>query len=184
MPIPAKSRVCVSLLATLALLSSAGTASAAPKQGEFLQTDTLGVSLVTRDLTANTTKTVSDATNLSEYIGLHYYAVDRVRFGMSVQLTERLTPSPPPTQGRLQRYAFLPQVGWNFYDPFFAGLVLVFAPRTDGQAKLALGVNGIFGVSIPLSKVVSLSGAAEVPYTYYRHQTIGLIALAGIAFKF
>jgi hypothetical protein len=183
-PIPAKARVCALLLATAALLFSAGTASAAPRQGEFLQTDTLGVSLVTRDLTAKTTKTVSDATNLSEYVGLHYYAIDRVRFGMNVQLTERLTPAPPYPQSRLQRFAFLPQVGWNFYDPFFAGLVLVFAPRTDGQAKLALGVNAIFGVSIPLSKVVSLSGAVEVPYTYYRHQSIGVTGLAGVAFKF
>jgi hypothetical protein len=183
-PIPAKSRICAALLATGTLLCGATTASAAPKQGEFLQTDVLGVSLFTRDLTAKTTKTVSDATNLSEYIGLHYYAVDRVRFGMNVQLTERLTPPPPYPQSRMQRFAFLPQVGWNFYDPFFAGLVLVFAPRTDGQAKLALGVNAIAGVSIPLSKIVSLSGAVEVPYTYYRHQTIGLTGLAGVAFKF
>ena len=162
----------------------AGTASAAPKQGEFLQTDTLGVSLVSRDLTAHTTKTVSDATNLSEYVGLHYYAVDRVRFGMNVQLTERLTPPPLYPQSRIQRFAFLPQIGWNFYDPFFAALVLVFAPRSDGQAKLALGVNALVGVSIPLSKVVSLSGAVEVPYTYYRHQSIGLTGLAGVAFRF
>lgn len=183
MPIRAKSRICAALL-TVALLVSAFPAPAAPKQGEFLQTDTLGVSLLTRDFTARTTKTVSDATNLSEYVGLHYYVVDSVRLGMNVQLTERLRPEPPAPQSRLQRFAFLPQVGWNFYDPFFAGLVLVFAPRTDGQAKLALGVNAIFGVSIPLSKVVSLSGAVEVPYTYYRHQTLGLTGLAGVAFKF
>jgi hypothetical protein len=184
-PIPRKPCAHATFVALVALaLVCASKASAAPKQGEFLQTDTLGVSLVSRDLTAQTTKTVSDATNLSEYVGLHYYAVDRVRFGMNVQLTERLTPPPAYPQTRLQRFAFLPQIGWNFYDPFFAALVLVFAPRSDGQAKLTLGVNALVGVSIHLSKVVSLSGAVEVPYTYYRHQSFGLTGLAGVAFRF
>jgi len=179
---PHASAVFVAVL--LLSIVHATRASAAPKRGEFLQTDTLGVSLVSRDMTSRTTKTISDVTNLSEYIGLHYYAIDRVRFGMNVQLTERLTPPPPSTQTGLQRFAFLPQVGWNFYDPFFAALVLVFAPRSDGQAKLTLGVNAIAGVAIPLSKVVSLSAALEVPYTYYQHQSISLTGLAGVAFRF
>ncbi|HVW27551.1 MAG TPA: hypothetical protein VHC69_19435 [Polyangiaceae bacterium] len=186
MPIPQKpcAKGAVVALGVLAFVCTTRTAPAAPKRGEFLQTDTLGVSLVSRDLTTGTTKTVSDATNLSEYVGLHYYALDRVRFGMNIQLTERLTPPPPLPQSRVQRFAFLPQVGWNFYDPFFAALVLVFAPRSDGQPKLALGVNVLAGVAIPLSKVVSLSVAAEVPYTYYQHQSIALTGLAGVAFRF
>lgn len=167
-----------------AVASWSRVASAGPKRGEFLQTDTLGINLVSRDLTTRTTKTVSDATNLSEYVGLHYYAIDRVRFGMNVQLTERLTPPPTHPQSRLQRVALLPQVGWNFYDPFFTALVLVFAPRSDGLPKLSLGVNAIIGVAIPVGKHVSLSAALEVPYGYYRDQSIGLIGLAGVGFRF
>jgi hypothetical protein len=172
------------VLLVVALLFVSRWATAAGRRGDFLQTDSLGVSLVTRDLTSHTTRTVSDATNLSEYIGLHYYAVDRVRFGMNLQFTERLRPAPPASQGRFQRFAFLPQVGWNFYDPFFAALVLVCAPRSDGQPKLALGVNALGGVAFPISRHVSLSAALEVPYNYYRHQTVGLTALAGVGIRF
>jgi len=170
--------------AFLLLLCVSLPAQAAGRKGDFLQTDTLGVSLVTRDLTTRTTRTISDATNLSEYVGLHYYAIERVRFGMNVQLTERLTPPPPAPQSRIQRFAFLPQVGWNFYDPFFAALVLVFAPRSDGLPKFALGVNAIVGAAIPVSKHVSISAALEVPYTYHPHQVIALTGLAGVAFRF
>ena len=159
-------------------------AEAAGKQGEFLQTDNLGVSLITRDMTAHTTRTVSDVVNLSEYAGLHYYAVERVRFGMSLQLTERIWPDPPKSSMRIQRFAFLPQVGWNFYDPFFAGLIFVAAPRSDGKASWTLGVNAIGGLAIPLGRGVSVSAALEVPYAFYHHQTIGLTALTGVGFRF
>jgi hypothetical protein len=184
--LPARTRAYDALLvfAVVASLCVTAPAKAAGRQGDFLQTDTLGVGLVTRDMTAHTTRTVSDATNLSEYVGLHYYALDRVRFGMNLQLTERLRPEPPKAQGSVQRFAFLPQVGWNFYDPFFAALVLVVAPRSDGQSKVALGMNGIVGAAFPITKHVSISAALEVPYNYYHHQTIGLTALSGIGIRF
>jgi hypothetical protein len=156
----------------------------AGKKGDFLQTDTLGMSLVTRDMTTRTTRTVGDATNLSEFVGLHYYVAERVRLGMNLQLTERLVPDPPTSQGRIQRFAFLPQVGWNFYDPFFTALVLGIAPRSEGKAQLNLTVQAVFGVSVPVSRHVSLSAALEVPWGYYPHQTLGLTALAGVAFRF
>ena len=171
-------------LAVLFSMTWSPAAAAAGKKGDFLQTDTLGVGLITRDLTANTTRTVADVVNLSEYVGLHYYAVDRLRFGMNLQLTERLWPDPPPPQSRVQRFAFLPQIGWNFYDPFFAGLVFAFAPRSDGLPKWSMGVHGVVGASIPVSKVVSVSAALEVPWTYYPHQMIGLTALTGVSFRF
>jgi hypothetical protein len=158
--------------------------AAGGKKGDFLQTDTLGVSLISCDLTAQKTRTVGDAVNLSEFAGLHYYAVDRLRFGMNLQLTERLWPDPPPPQSRVQRFAFLPQIGWNFYDPFFAGLVFAFAPRSDGLPKWSLGVHAVVGASIPVSKVVSVSAALEVPWTYYPHRMIGLTALTGVSFRF
>jgi hypothetical protein len=159
-------------------------AAGAGKKGDFLQTDTLGVSLVTRDMTAHTTRTVVDATNLSEFVGLHYYAFERVRFGMNLQLTERLRPEPPASQGWIQRFAFLPQVGWNFYDPFFTALVFGIAPRSEGKAQLNLTVQAVLGISIPVSRRMSVSGAVEVPWSYYRHQTLGVTALAGVAFRF
>jgi hypothetical protein len=170
-------------LAVLVSMTWSRAAAAAGKKGDFLQTDTLGVGLVTRDLTANTTRTVADVVNLSEYVGLHYYAIQRVRFGMNVQLTERLWPDPAPAS-RVQRFALLPQVGWNFYDPFFAGLVFVFAPRSEGRANWSMGANVIGGASIPVSKVISISAALEVPWTYYPRQVIGLTALTGVAFRF
>jgi hypothetical protein len=152
--LPSKRRAGL-LVAGLFAMSWSREGAAAGKKGDFLQTDTLGVSLVSRDMTAHTTRTVADAVNLSEFVGLHYYAVQRVRFGMNLQLTERLWPAPPSPQSRVQRFAFLPQVGWNFYDPFFAGLVFAFAPRSEG-----------------------------VPWTYYPHQMIGLTALTGVSFRF
>src|SRR6185503_11335266 len=110
---------------TVRAISGAGVAAlllcqpawGAGKKGDFLQTDTLGVSLVSRDMTSRTTRTVGDVTNLSEFVGLHYYVAQRVRLGMNLQLTERLRPDPPTPDERIQRFAFLPQVGWNFYDP-------------------------------------------------------------------
>ncbi len=78
----------------------------------------------------------------------------------------------------------MPQLGWSFYDPFFAALVFSFAPRSEGRANnLSMGVGAIFGAAFPVSKRVSLSAAVEVPWTFYRHQMIGLIALAGVSIR-
>jgi hypothetical protein len=158
------------------------TAHAAGKRGEFIQTDTLGVSLLTRDLDKDTTRTIRDVVNLSEFVGLHGYVVDRVRLGANLQLTERLWPHPAPGT-RIQRFAVLPQVGWNFFDPFFTAVVFGFAPRTDGKGRLNLSLQGVLGVSLPLSQRVRLSIAGEVPYTFYDRHLIGVTALTGIAIR-
>ena len=173
---------CAAAAIAVALLVVAGSARAAGKQGEFIQTDTLGMSLVTHDLDHGTTRTVKDVVNLSEFVGLHGYVVDRVRLGANLQLTERLWPEPPPG-GRIQRFAVLPQIGWNFYDPFFTALVFGFAPRTEGKWHLNLSVQAVLGVSIPLSKRVRLSVAGEVPYTFYDRHLVGVTALTGIAIR-
>jgi hypothetical protein len=169
------------LLASLPLFL-ARSAHAAGTRGEFIQTDTLGVSLLTRDLDKDTTRTVKDALNLSEFVGLHGYVVDRVRLGANLQLTERLWPEPAPG-ARIQRFAVLPQVGWNFYDPFFAALVFGVAPRTDAKTRLNLSLQAVLGVSLPLSSRVRLSIAGEVPYTFYDRHLIGVTALTGIAIR-
>ncbi|HYQ02908.1 MAG TPA: hypothetical protein VER96_29755 [Polyangiaceae bacterium] len=164
------------------LVAVAGSARAAGKQGEFIQTDTLGMQLVLRDLDHHTTRTVKDVVNLSEFIGLHGYVVDRLRIGANFQLTERLWPEPPPG-GRIQRLAVLPQIGWNFYDPFFTALVFGFAPRTDGKVHLNLSLQAVLGVSLPISKRVRLSVAGEVPWTFYDRHLVGFTALTGIAIR-
>lgn len=166
--------------AALALLAS--SAQAAGKRGEFIQTATLGMNLVTRDLDNHSTRTVRDVVNLSEFVGLHGYVVDRVRLGANLQLTERLWPDPSPGS-RIQRFAVLPQIGWNFYDPFFTALVFGFAPRTEGKAHLNLSLQAVLGISLPLSKRVRFSLAGEVPWTFYDRHLIGFTALTGIAIR-
>ena len=175
-------RVVGGLFGCTFLLLAARPAFAAGKQGEFIQTDTLGVSLLTRDLDKDTTKTIKDVVNLSEFAGLHGYVVDRVRLGANFQLTERLWPHPLPGQ-RIQRFAVLPQIGWNFYDPFFTALVFGFAPRTDGKARLNLSLQGVLGVSLPLTSRLRLSFAGEVPWTFYDRHLLGVTALTGIAIR-
>ncbi len=166
----------------LSLLCAARSAHATGERGDFIQTDTLGVSLLTRDLDKDTTRTVKDVVNLSEFVGLHGYVVDRVRVGANLQLTERLWPEPAPG-ARIQRFALLPQIGWNFYDPFFTALVFGVAPRTDGKARLNLSLQGVLGVSLPLTSRVRLSIAGEVPYTFYDRHLIGVTALTGISIR-
>ncbi|HEX7668623.1 MAG TPA: hypothetical protein VF395_03525 [Polyangiaceae bacterium] len=167
--------------AFVVLLSS--LAHAGGSAGDTLETNTLGLNLVTRDLTTHSTRTVADATNLSEYVGLHHYVVDRLRCGISLQLTERLSPAPAAGTSRLQRVALLPQVGFGFYDPFFAAIVFSYAPRTEGLEKLALGLGGILGAAFPVSDRLSVSLAVEVPWTFYRHQALGLTSLAGLSVR-
>ena len=86
MPRPSASFVASALCAASLLVTSA--AHAVGKQGDVIQTDTLGASLLTYDLDAKTTKTISDVFNLSEFVGLHAYVVDRG----SVSDSERRVP--------------------------------------------------------------------------------------------
>jgi hypothetical protein len=171
-----------SALALTASLASA-PAHAAGKQGDIIQTDTVGVSLLTYDLDAKTTKTISDVANLSEFVGLHAYVVDRVRVGVNFQFSERLRPAPPPGRSTFQRFALLPQVGWNFYDPFFTALVFGIVPRTDGREHVNLTLQAVLGAAFPISDRVRWSGAGEVPWTYYDKHTLGVTALTGISIR-
>ena len=173
---------CSALALAASLAVSARTAHAAGKQGEFIQTDTLGISLLSQDLDTGKTRTLRDVVNLSEFVGLHGYAVDRLRFGANVQLSERLWPR-PPSGGRIQRFAVLPQVGWNFFDPFFIAFGFGFAPRTDGRVHLNLSLQGMLGVSLPLSSRVRFSIAGDVPWTFYDHHLLGVTALTGLSFR-
>lgn len=159
------------------------TALAAGMQGDVLQTDSLGLGIVTRDFTAHTTKTLSDSANLSEFVGLHYYFVDRFRVGMNLQFTEQLTPALPMGESRWRTFSFLPQLGCNFYDPFFAGLIYKLAPRTNGQSKFDMAVQGLLGVAYPVSNSVRITLALEVPFAFYVHRTLGLTLLSGVSIR-
>jgi hypothetical protein len=175
-------RLAAPLLLALCMLAPRN-ARALGKQGDFLQTDTLGASLVSHDYETRVTKNVSQTFNLSEFIGLHYYVVDKVRIGWNLQFNERIFPVPPPHVSRFQRFAVLPQVGWNFYGPMFCALVAGVVPRVDGKEKLNLTLQGILGVSLPLAGPVRMSIAGEVPWTYYDHNVLGVTALTGISIR-
>lgn len=153
------------------------------KQGEFLQTDTIGTGVLTRDFTTQKTTTIADTSNLSEFVGLHVYVLDRWRMGMNVQFLEQLTPTPPGDESRLRTFAFLPQVGCNFYDPFFASLIYRIAPRTGGRAKLDMAIQGLLGVGFPISDRIRMNFAVEAPFAFYVHRTLGLTLLTGISIR-
>jgi hypothetical protein len=174
----------------LAALALAGLAALTPrsaravgKQGDIVQTDTLGASLITHDFDTKVSRNISKTFNLSEFVGIHAYVVDRVRVGMNLQFTERVWPHLPPGASGLQRFGLLPQVGWNFYGPLFSALVFGVVPRTDGKAHLNLTLQAVLGVSLPITEGVRWSLAGEVPWTYYDQDMLGVTALTGLSFR-
>lgn len=160
----------------------AAPAHAQPKQGTVVQTDTLGMSVLSYNFDTSKTTTVSDGAGLSEFVGAHYFFADGWRIGMNLQFTELLT-TPPPGGDRFSTFALLPQVGWHFYGPLFTALVFSFLPRTSGGAHLDMAVQGVIGAGVPVCDRVSLSGALEVPYNFYIHTTVGLTPLLGASIR-
>lgn len=158
-------------------------ASAAPKQGDVLQTDTLSMLLVNRDYTTKRTTSVKDNINLSANVGLHYYFVDRVRIGMGVQFTERLWPKPPPGVSRFQRFALMPQLSWNFQDPFYAALSFSYAPRTLGGANLEMAILGALGAAVSVTRSMKLGFAVQAPFVFQPRRALGLVAITGVSFS-
>jgi len=158
-------------------------ALAAPRRGEGLQTDGLSTSLVNRDFTDKKTASLATAFNLSEVVGLHYYVVDRVRVGMSMQVSERIVPEPEPGSSRLQRIAFMPQVGYNFSELFFTAVLFSYAPRTRGRAIPDLSLTGVLGAGVRLADGVRFSVALEAPWAFHYHQTLGVVVYSGLGFR-
>lgn len=168
-------------LATFAAITiSAGTAHADLK-GDWVQSDTLGMNVYSYNLDKSKATDVTDAQNLSEFVGLHYYFIDHVRVGMNLQFTERLNPDPASGTSRFQTFALLPQIGWNFYNPFFAALVMTIAPWTSGQSQFDFGLQGVFGASTKLSARVRGNLAVEFPVNLHVADTIGVTPLVGIS---
>jgi hypothetical protein len=172
------------LLTVVAICSlTTNHAWAAGKQGEFLQTNSVGTSVVTRDFTTHHTTTIADYKNLSEFVGLHLYVLDRWRMGMNLQFTEQLAPAPPAGSSRFRTFAVLPQLGCNFYDPFYASLIYKIAPRTNGRSELDMAVQALLGVGVPVSSRVRATFALEAPFAFYIHRTLGLVVLAGMSIR-
>ncbi len=174
-------KVCALFTALAAVAVVPQEAAAAGKKGDVVQTDALGMNVVSYNLDTTKTTTVADSAGLSEFVGAHYYVADGWRVGMNLQFTELLAPTPPSGGNRFSTFAFLPQVGWHFCGPLFAAVVFAVLPRTAGGANLDLAVQGVFGAGVPLSDRVSLSGALEVPYNFLVHRTVGLTPLLGVS---
>jgi len=174
--------------ATLALgcaaagLFASSPARAVPEQGTVVQTDTLGMNMVSHNFDTSKTTTVSDSAGLAEFVGAHYFFARGWRVGMNLQLTELLS-TPAPGESAFTTFALLPQVGWHFYGPLFAALVFGILPRTDGVSNLALNTQGVLGAAVPVADRVSLTAAIEVPYNFYVHRTIGLTPLLGVSIR-
>jgi len=100
-----------------------------------------------------------------------------------MQLTERVAPAPEPGSSRLQRVAFMPQVGYNFSELFYTAVMFSYAPRTRGRAIPDLALTGIFGVGFPLADGIRFSVALEAPWAFHYHQTLGVVVYSGVGFR-
>jgi hypothetical protein len=158
-------------------------AQVAPRRGEGLQTDGLSTTVVNRDFSDQTTASLATVFNLSEVVGLHYYVADRVRMGMGLQFTERVAPEPERGSSRLQRIAFMPQLGYNFSESLYTAVMASYAPRTRGRAIPDLSLTGVLGVGFPLADGVRFSVALEAPWAFRYHQTFGLVVYSGLGFR-
>jgi hypothetical protein len=168
-------------LAAFTLIFAASRAHAAPKRGEWLETNVLSSTVASRDFDTQTTSTWRKQVNLAGAVGLHYYFADALRFGTSVQYTERIWPAPPPNSSRFQRLAIMPQLAWNFWDPCYVATLFNYTPRTRAKWLTDMSVSLLLGAGAPLSKRVRLGVAVEVPYAFYYHRTLSLVALTGVS---
>lgn len=158
-------------------------AHAAGQAGDIVETDMLGTNVWQYNFGSQKTTTIANDFALSEFLGLHYYFVDEVRAGMAFQFTETIAPPPADGVSSFSTFALLPQVGWNFAKPFFAQLTFAVRLRKDSVAEVDLGVQAVFGASLPLTNQISGTFAVEIPYYFKLEQTIGVTPLVGIAYK-
>lgn len=156
---------------------------AAGAAGDIVETDMLGSNVLQYNFGSGKTTSIANESALSEFVGLHYYFIDEVRVGMAFQFTETIAPPPPDGVSSFSTFALLPQVGWNFSKPFFAQLTVAVPLRKDSVAETDLGVQAVFGASLPLSDQISGTFAVEIPYYFLLEQTIGLTPLVGIGCK-
>ena len=171
----------VALATAASLFGAAASARAVPPAGTGVQTDTVGMTLVTRDFDDKKTTTVADKAVASELVGAHYFFADGWRVGMSLEFAE-LVSKAQPGENRFVTFGFLPQIGWHFYGPFFTALLFGVFPRTSSGSHFDMSVQGLFGVSLPIADRVYFTASLEVPFRFYIHRTLGFIPLIGLAF--
>jgi hypothetical protein len=169
-------------LAAAAVALWASGAVAVPKAGEWVQADNLGMNLYSYDYVARTAKTVADRADLSEFVGAHYFFADGWRVGVMFQASERLAPAPPAGESRFRTFAVLPQVGWHFYGPMFAALIVTIAPFIDGKPTFTFGGQFLLGAGVQVAKSVKLTAALEIPVNFVGKTTIGITPLLGASF--
>lgn len=155
-------------------------ASAAEK-GDVVAAGNLGMNMVSHDFTSGTTRTVADQAALSEFVGLHYFISDTVRIGAMLQFSEVLAPE--PRYSRFSKFAILPQVGWNFWGPFFMAGIFTLAPRTQGTNSPVVGVQYLIGAGFEVARGVRVNAALEVPWDFSPSQVVGLTPLVGMSFR-
>jgi hypothetical protein len=167
----------------LGLTFLGGIAAGAGRTGELVQSSNFGMNLATVNMTTGTTRTVADAGGLSQFIGLHYYVADGIRLGVNLQFTETIWGPVPPGGSNFSTFGILPQVGWDFWGPVFGAFVFSILPRTSGTDSLDLGVQGVVGAGLELSRSLKLTGAIEVPFNFKLARTIGVTPLVGVTWK-
>lgn len=155
----------------------------AGRLGDFIQSDNFGMNLITLNMNTGATKNITTTGGLSQFVGLHYYIADGVRIGMNLQFTEQVWGPLPASGSGFSTFGILPQVGWDFWGPMFGAFVVSILPRTSGEALLDLGVQGVVGAGLPLSKAVKLTGAVEIPFNFKVARTIGITPLLGLSWK-
>ncbi len=182
----------LAIVAAVLALALPDDARAQRIQGTFVQSDTLGMNMVSYNFDTGKTTGVGDTAGLSEFVGLHYFVIDNLRVGLNFQFTEYLT-NTSPGQSRFATFALLPQVGWHFWGPLFMAVVFTIAPwtlggkpippSTTGSNNFDLGFQYVIGGAIPLAKGVNLTLAAEVPYNFLVYRTIGFTPLIGVSIR-
>jgi hypothetical protein len=165
----------------VAIVALSSRSARADHQGEWIDTDMVGMNAYTYNFDKHTDTNVGSTQDLSDFVGLHYYVVDHVRVGMSLEFTERLAPEPATGTGRFQTFALLPQIGWNFSRSFYAALVATIAPWTSGKDLFDAGFQGLIGASTPFTSSIRGSVALQIPVTVVQATTIGATVLAGLS---
>jgi len=171
-----------SLIVLGAALLSARSVSAA-EAGDVVQVTNVGVPLYVHNFDTGKNTSVGDKLSISEFLGAHYFITDRIRVGMMVQLTEQFSGDLAKGSDRWTTFALLPQVGWHFYRRFFVAGVFTYAPRSGGKDQLDLGVQAVFGGSLPITDCASFGYALEVPYNFHVARTIGITPLVGLSYR-
>lgn len=157
--------------------------AAAHEAGDVIQVDNIGVPLYTYNFD-NSAKSfsVGDKLLLSEFIGAHYFVTSTIRVGMMFQWTEQYSGELAAGSDHFTTFALLPQVGWNFYDHFSVAGIFTYAARAAGKDTYDLGIQALFGYTLPISKAAGFNAALEVPYNFRLARTIGATPLVGFTY--